>query len=147
MKTLAILALAAALMAPGVAGAAEYQIQMLNKGPDGTAMVFSPNYLHVQPGDTVEFVPTDKGHDAETIKGMIPDGAKPFKSKFSKPYSVTLNDEGVYGIRCTPHFAMGMVALIVVGDPVNEDAAKAVKVPSRPGKVFAQLFDELDAGK
>ena len=58
------------------AGLAEtFEIQMLNKGETGR-MVFEPAYLAVAPGDTVTFVPASKGHNAETIKGMIPDGAR-----------------------------------------------------------------------
>ena len=44
---------------------------MLNKGAEG-AMVFEPALVKVAPGDTVKFVATDKGHNAETIKGMLP---------------------------------------------------------------------------
>ena len=66
------------------AGLAEtFEIQMLNKGETGR-MVFEPAYLAVAPGDTVTFVPASKGHNVETIKGMIPDGAKKFKSKIKK---------------------------------------------------------------
>src|SRR4051812_19012769 len=60
------------------AGAAEFEVKMLNKSADGQLMVFEPALLRVQPGDTAHFVPTDKSHDAETIPGMLPDGAQPF---------------------------------------------------------------------
>ena len=56
-------------------------------------------------------MPSDKSHNAETIKGMIPEGAEAFKSKMNEEFSVTLDKEGVYGIKCTPHYGMGMVAL------------------------------------
>ncbi|TGV95897.1 pseudoazurin, partial [Mesorhizobium sp. M2D.F.Ca.ET.145.01.1.1] len=58
-------ALAASVLA-GVAQAADHQVQMLNKGEKGV-MVFQPDFVQAAPGDTVTFVPTDKGHDAETI--------------------------------------------------------------------------------
>src|SRR5690606_433823 len=99
-----------ALMMAGAAQAADHQVQMLNKGDKG-AMVFQPDFIQAQPGDTVTFVPTDKGHDAESIKGMIPDGAEPFKGKMNEQITVTLDKEGVYGVKCTPHYGMGMVAL------------------------------------
>ena len=82
---------------------------MLNKGDKG-AMVFQPNFIQAAPGDTIKFVPTDKSHNAETIKGMIPDGAKGFKGKTNEEFSVTLDQEGVYGVKCAPHYGMGMVA-------------------------------------
>ncbi len=126
MKRIIVLAAALAAMAvAGAAQAADHQVQMLNKGDKG-AMVFQPDFIQAAPGDTVTFVPTDKGHDAESIKGMIPDGAEPFKGKISQELTVTLDKEGVYGVKCTPHYGMGMVALIVVGKPVNLTEAEAL---------------------
>ncbi len=60
------------------AAAADFEVHMLNKGAEG-AMVFEPAFVKVAPGDTVTFIPTDKGHNVETIKGMIPEGAEAFK--------------------------------------------------------------------
>ena len=143
-KFIAALALGAAVIFAGAAGAAEVEIKMLNKGEKG-AMVFEPNFVSVAPGDTIRFVPTDKGHNAETIKGMIPDGAEAFKSKFNEELTVTLDKEGVYGVKCTPHYGMGMVALIEVGQPVNLEEAKAVKQTGKAKAVFAELFGQAVA--
>jgi pseudoazurin len=129
----------------GGAEAADHQIQMLNKGEKGN-MVFQPDFVQAAPGDTITFVATDKGHDAESVKGMIPDGAEPFKGKMSEGFTVTLDKEGVYGVKCTPHYGMGMVALIVVGKPVNLEQAKAVKQVGKAKKVFAALLAEVPAG-
>ncbi|TJV69892.1 MAG: pseudoazurin, partial [Mesorhizobium sp.] len=71
-------------------------VQMLNKGEKG-AMVFQPAFVQAAPGDTVRFVPTDKTHDAQSIKGMIPDSAEPFKGKMNEEITVTLTQDGVYG--------------------------------------------------
>jgi pseudoazurin len=143
-KIVAMLALGAAIAFSGAAGAAEIEIKMLNKGEKGT-MVFEPDFVRAAPGDTIRFVPTDKGHNAETIKGMIPEGAEPFKSKFGEEIAVTLDKEGVYGVKCAPHYGMGMVALIEVGNPVNIDAAKAVKQTGKAKTVFAELFGQVVA--
>ena len=119
----------AGLAAPAMA--ADYQIHMLNKGEAGT-MVFEPNFLAIQPGDTVTFVPTDKSHNVENIKDMLPDGVEPFKSKVNEEFTMTFDAPGLYGVKCTPHFAMGMVAAIAVGDALpNIDAAKAATVPNK----------------
>lgn len=145
MKRTMVLAVAfAALMLSGHAQADDHEVQMLNKGEKG-AMVFQPDSIQAVPGDTVTFVATDKGHDAESIKGMIPVGAEPFKGKISEPITVMLATEGVYGVKCTPHYGMGMVALIVVGQPVNLEEAKTVKHPGKAKKVFADLFSQLPA--
>ncbi|CAM5398960.1 pseudoazurin [Aquamicrobium terrae] len=135
----------AALMLAGAAHAADHEVQMLNKGAHGV-MVFEPNYIEAAPGDTVTFVPTDKGHDAASIDGMIPEGAEPFKGEISKPVTITVEKEGVYGVKCVPHYGMGMVALIVVGKPTNLEKAKGVKQPGKAKKVFAELLEKVPAG-
>lgn len=123
--------------------AADFEVKMLNKGAKG-AMVFEPDLVKVAPGDTVTFVPTDKGHDAQSIPDMLPAGAQPFKGAMSKPVTVTFDVPGAYGVKCAPHYGMGMVALVVVGDhPDNLDALKALKQPKRPSERFAQIYQEL----
>ena len=52
-----------------VAGAETVEIKMLNRGEAG-AMVFEPAFVKVEAGDVIKFVPTDKGHNAESIDGM-----------------------------------------------------------------------------
>lgn len=113
------------------AAAADFEVQMLNKGKDG-AMVFEPSLVKVAKGDTVTFVPTDKSHNAETFKGLIPEGAKPFKGKMNEKLTVTFDTDGAYAIKCAPHVGMGMVALVVVGNaPANIDAIKSAKLPRK----------------
>jgi len=127
------------------AAAANFEVAMLNKGEAG-AMVFEPALVEVNPGDTMTFVPTNKGHNAETIKGMLPEGAEPSKGKIGQEIVVTFEVPGVYGIKCAPHLAMGMVALVVVADaPVNLEAAKAVKQPKKAQERFDAIYAELGA--
>jgi pseudoazurin len=125
----------------GTADAAEHEIRMLNKGEKG-AMVFEPDFIQAAPGDTIHFVATDKGHNVETIKGMIPQGAEPFKGKTNKDVTISITQEGVYGVKCAPHYGMGMVALIAVGEPTNFQDALAVKHPGKAKKVFAELLGQ-----
>lgn len=123
--------------------AADFEVKMLNKSSDGQSMAFEPAFLKIQPGDTVRFVPTDKGHDVETISGMLPEGAQPFKGKISQEISVTFDKAGVYGYRCAPHVGMGMVGLIAVGDATaNLEAAKQAKLPPIAMKRMTVLFDQ-----
>jgi pseudoazurin len=128
----------------GTATAAEVEVKMLNKGAEG-AMVFEPALVRIAPGDTVNFVATDKGHNVESIKGMLPEGATAFAGKISQNLTVTFEKPGVYGIKCQPHYGMGMVGMVVVGAPTNESAAKAVTHPGRAKQAFANLFAKLDA--
>ena len=140
-NSLAALALGAAVILTGAASAAEIEVHMVNKGAKGM-MVFEPDLVLAAPGDTIHFVPKDKGHNVETMAGMIPAGAEAFKSKFSEDYKVTLTAEGLYGVKCSPHYAMGMVALIRVGKPGNVEEAKAVKQTGKAKKLFGELIEQ-----
>ena len=132
---------AGALMVLAAAGAhaAEVEVKMLNKGAAG-AMVFEPALVKIAPGDTVKFVPTDKSHNAESVPEMMPAGAEPFVGKMNEQVEITFKQEGVYGIKCKPHYGMGMVALVVVGAPGNLDAAAAAKHPGKAKTVLADLI-------
>lgn len=113
------------------AAAADFEVHMLNKGKDG-AMVFEPGGLKIAKGDTVTFLPTDKSHNAESVKDMIPEGATPFKGKMNEAIKVTFDVPGAYAVKCAPHVGMGMIALVVVGDaPANLEAIKTGKVPKK----------------
>ncbi|WP_245295037.1 pseudoazurin [Pararhizobium antarcticum] len=113
------------------ANAADFEIHMLNKGANG-AMVFEPAGMKIAKGDSITFIPTDKGHNAETIKGLIPDGASPFKSKINETVKITFDTPGAYAIKCAPHVGMGMVAAVIVDDaPANLAAIKTAKLPKK----------------
>lgn len=132
MTYFSCLAIPAALFAmAGAAFAADHQVQMLNKGEDGM-MVFEPAFVRAEPGDTVTFVLTDKSHNVESIAEILPEGVETFKSKVNDEFALTVTEPGLYGVKCTPHFAMGMVGLIQVGDDAaNIDAAKSAKMSKK----------------
>lgn len=138
---LTITAVAAVLLATS-AYAEVFEVKMLNKGTDG-AMVFEPAFVKAAVGDTITFVSTDKGHNVEGIKGMLPDGVEEFKSDMGADYTLTVTAEGIYGIKCTPHYAMGMVALIQVGLPVNLEAVAAVVHKGKAKTRFEPLFAQV----
>ncbi len=131
------------LMMSTAASAAEIEIRMLNKGAGG-AMVYEPAFVRIAPGDTVKFIATDRGHNAESVPQMMPAGATPFVGKIDEEVSVTFTVPGVYGIKCKPHYGMGMVALIVVGEPTNLEEAKAARHPGKARQVFTALVAQAD---
>jgi pseudoazurin len=148
MKRLTTMAVAAAMaLTAGMARAAEVEVKMLNKGSDGAMMVFEPALVTVAPGDKVKFISTDKGHNAESIKGMLPEGAAVFQGKNGEDVTVTFEQEGIYGVKCLPHYGMGMVAMVAVGKPTNLQQAKAVPQTGKAKQVFTTLFDKLDKSK
>lgn len=144
MKSVTVL-VAACLVIGGTltARAADYEIKTLNMSSHGMFQ-FEPQQLTIKPGDTVHFIAKDKGHNVETIDGMIPDGAAPFKGSLNQDVTVTFTKPGVYGFKCTPHYGMGMIGLIVVGDsPANLQKAEAVNHPGKAKAAFATLFKAI----
>jgi pseudoazurin len=141
-KAMMLATIAAVMAVTGAAAAAEVEVKMLNKGIEG-AMVFEPALVKIEPGDTVKFVATDKGHNAESIKGMMPADATPFLGKNNEDVTVTFDKPGAYGVKCMPHYGMGMVALIVVGTPGNLAEARAIPQVGKAKQVFAGLFAKL----
>lgn len=104
-----------------------HQVDMLNVDPDDRQqrMLFKPAVLRVQPGDTVKFLATERGHNAQSIDGMVPEGAEEFNGRINEEIEVTLDIEGTYGYICQPHQTMGMIGFILVGDfTTNLDAVR-----------------------
>jgi pseudoazurin len=132
----------AALMAPA-AMAETFEVKMLNKGTDGARMVFEPAFVQAQPGDTIKFIATDRGHNAETVDDLIPAGAEGFTGKINEEIEVTLETEGVYGVICKPHYAMGMVMTIAVGDVEAPGDFLEGRVPRKARERFQEQLDNL----
>lgn len=123
-------------------------VEMRTRGEDDpkTLNLFSPAILQIAPGDTVKFTVVDKGHNSVAKKGMLPEGAEPWKGKMSKEVEVTFDVEGTYGYVCIPHYSMGMVGLILVGDyKVNLEEARGVRQRGKAKKAFQELFSQVDA--
>ena len=95
------------------------EIQMLNVNGAGDKMVFSQELIRAEVGDVIKFVPTDKSHNAQSVKNALPDGQKKFKGKMNKEIEYLVTEAGLTAVVCQPHQAMGMVALIVVGNDVS----------------------------
>jgi pseudoazurin len=144
MKKVATVAFAALMLAGlGTAHAETHEVRMLNRGETG-AMVFEPAFLKIAPGDTVRFLAVDPGHNAETIKDLIPEGAVPFKGRINEQMEITFQIEGAYAYKCAPHYAMGMVGLIVVGDhPKNLETISAARIPAKAKEHFGTWIKQL----
>lgn len=129
-------ALVAVLSLPIAAHAETHEVRMLNRGASG-AMVFEPAVIKIAKGDSVIFRASDRGHNAETIADMVPQGAAGFKGGINEEITVTFDTEGAYGYKCAPHYSMGMVGLIVVGEaPANLDALQSARIPPAARKHF-----------
>ncbi len=124
------------------------EVQMLNKHPDDPKqrMVFVPSLIRANPGDTIKFISTDKGHNSESTDDMLPEGVEEWKSKINDDFEMTVEADGTYGFNCTPHKTVGMVGLILVGDAmVNFEEAKGVRQRGKAKARYAELFEEAEA--
>ena len=122
--------------------AVDMTIDMLNKNADGERMVYSTEVAKVAVGDTVTWLPASKGHNVHFISA--PDGVELVKSKMNKEFSFTFEKEGIYLYQCTPHKAMGMIGLVVVGENTdNLDSVKKTKVVGKTKKKLKKLLENL----
>jgi len=121
--------------------AASHQIEMLNKlGKE--RMVFSKKVISVDVNDDVSWKSVNKGHNVEFI-GM-PEGVKKYKSKISKDAKYKFVKPGIYLYQCTPHKAMGMIGIVVVGnDKSNLEKIKKIKVRGKSKKLLKSLLADL----
>ena len=121
-------------------------VEMWNKDPDNKKrkMVFSQEIVTIEPGESVNWIATDRGHNVELIDG--PDGVKlAKKSKLGKDVTIEFDTPGVYVYVCSPHASMGMIGIVVVGELTQEgvDAIKDAKLRGKSKKKFAALLADL----
>ena len=126
-----------------LAYAGDVTLDMLNKRADGQKMVYSQDIVKVNVGDTVTWLTKSKGHNVHFI--AVPDGIKKVKkSKLNKEYSYKFSKPGIYLYQCTPHKAMGMIALVVVGNNIdNKDLVAKTKVFGKSKKKLKKMLKEL----
>jgi len=105
---------------------------------------FSIEIAKIDVGQTIEWLPTAKGHNVEFRLG--PDAAKlPKKSSFSKPISIKFETPGTYFYWCTPHKNSGMIGLVVVGgDTSNIDKIAELDLAGMSSSKLAKLITELN---
>lgn len=118
------------VMQLSVSHAETFEVKMLNRNHTG-AMAYEPDFLEIQPGDKVKFIATNSTHNAASIEGMIPAEATPFIGKINEEIEVSFKETGLYGIKCVPHYAMGMVMLVKVGQEPLEKLQIPAQVPAR----------------
>ncbi len=127
----------------GVACADEIEVKMLNTDGEGQRMLFQPGFVKAKVGDTIKFVPTEKPHNAESIPELWPEGVPTFKGPLNEEVSFKIEKPGIYGIKCMPHYGMGMIGLVVVGDELPNKAQLESYKPR--GKESIKRFTELKA--
>ncbi len=117
-------------------------IEMLNKrGKE--KMLYSQDVAKVDVGQTITWTPDSKGHNVQFVS--VPEGVEKVKSKLSKEFSYTFEQEGVYLYVCTPHASMGMIGVVVVGESdVNLDEVLNYKFRGKSKKKFKKIAKSLE---
>lgn len=137
-------ALLTATLLAGPASAEEHVVKMMNANGKGKFMLFEPEFIKANVGDTVKFVPTNKGHNAEMIPDLWPEGAAEFKGKLNEEIVLTIEKPGVYGIKCLPHYPMGMIGLVVAGDDLpNKGQLETYKPAGTAQKRYDALKEQV----
>ncbi len=129
----------------GSAFSADVTIKMLNKNKETKKrMVYSQELVKIDAGKSIEWVATDKGHNVEMLAG--PDGYElPKKTKLGDNVTIKFSVPGIYLYQCSPHAAMGMIGLVVVGgDTSNMEVIKKKKLTgSKSKKKRDKLLSEI----
>ena len=116
-------------------------IEMLNKrGKD--KMLYGQDVARIEVGQTITWTPDSKGHNVQFVS--VPEGVEKVKSKLSKEFSYTFEQEGVYLYVCTPHASMGMIGMVIVGESdVNLDEVLDYKFRGKSKKKFKKIVKSL----
>jgi pseudoazurin len=112
------LALTLLLILPCLVAAKQHQVKLLTADASGQTMIMQPDFLQIAVGDSVEFIPSDVTHNAQSI--VSPNGAKAFNTAMGQTVVIKFDQEGAYLYKCTPHFALGMLGVVQVGKAVNK---------------------------
>lgn len=132
--------LAALPVWPAAAAAADHTVRVVDDAITGEPR-FEPALLFIEPGDTVRFVMDGKTFASRVIAGMVPDGAAGWWGQVGEDLEIAFTEPGVYGHKCGAAYALGLVGLIVVGDPdVNLLRAQQVQHPPSAANVLDELF-------
>lgn len=138
------LALCASFCVTPFAWAEVHEVKMLNRDAHA-AMSYEPEFLKIAPGDTVKFIASSSGHNAASIAGMAPANTTSFMGKINQEIAITLTEDGLYGIKCSPHYAMGMVMLIQVGEASLDSLSIPADVPEGAQKRFQDIVSRASS--
>lgn len=126
------------LLCTGFVNAKEHTVKLLTQGSNGKMMVFEPMFIKISIGDTINFVPSDTSHNAQSFS--VPSEKSSFNTPYGKDTKVTFTEAGAVLVKCLPHFALGMIAVVQVGENIDSS-----KINADWGKVRASVAMNKEA--
>ena len=101
---------------------------------------YSLEVAKINVGDTIEWIPKNKGHNVEFLAGPNMK-ALPKKSDLDVRHSITFYLPGIYLYQCTPHGNMGMLGIIIVDNNFdNMDSVENVELSPVAKSVLQRLI-------
>ena len=101
---------------------------------------YSIEVARIKVGDSIEWLPTNEGHNVEFLAGPLVNSLPP-KSEIDERHIVVFSEPGVYLYGCTPHANMGMLGLVVVGNDLhNLESIKKIGLSSIATSVLRRLL-------
>ena len=119
---------------------ANYQVTMNDRDSAGNRLAFEKEILSISSGDSVTWLPVDKGHNIEMVAS--PNNLK-FSSSAGEEVTLKFEDPGIYYYRCSPHKSAGMIGLIIVDN--NYSNIEQIKSSNAPGRAKIKLNSLLES--
>ena len=108
---------------------------------------YSLEVAKINVGDTIEWIPKNKGHNVEFLAGPNMK-ALPKKSDLDVRHSITFYLPGIYLYQCTPHGNMGMLGIIIVDNNFdNMDSIENVELSRVAKSVLQRLIKKAKKKK
>ncbi len=125
-------------------------IFMYTVDPDdpGELHVFKPRLVTAKVGDTIRFIPTETSHQSSSIAAMLPEGSRGWEGEINEEVSYVVPAPGIYGFQCVPHYAAGMVGVVIVEGEGKLDNLERARDSAHPGlgvPEFVEIFAEAQA--
>ena len=118
---------------------ANYQVTMNDRDSAGNRLAFENEILSISSGDSVTWLPVDKGHNIEMVAS--PNNLE-FSSSAGEEVTLKFEDPGIYYYRCSPHKSAGMIGLIIVDN--NYTNIEQIKSSNAPGRAKIKLNSLLE---
>ena len=119
------------------------EVHIVEMGGSAHMFQFSPKVTYIEPGDSVLFKSVGHIHASRSIASMC-SGKTGWRGQVGEDISVKFDEPGIYGFKCGAHYSLGMVGLIVVGQPKElSPTALIARHPPKAKAAFSALLKSV----